>query len=145
MMIYPNILYEVPSPSSITLVSSDHSSRPNSLPILGSDVTLTCTLELNSVIVPSEIFLLMVDTQLSGDGTPLTLTGPTVTGTTFTYTSQINSFGRTDSGNYNCIATIRPKPTQMYIVNHAGNGMLSSAINIRAGKINNGCIQICLI
>ena len=86
------ILYQVPSPSSITLVSSDHSSRPNSLPILGSDVILTCTLELNSAVVASEIFLLMVDTQLSRDGTLLALNGPTVSGTTFTYTRQFESF-----------------------------------------------------
>jgi hypothetical protein len=34
---YPNN-FVVPTPSSITLVSSDYSLRPNSLPILGSDV-----------------------------------------------------------------------------------------------------------
>ena len=134
--------YIVPTPSSLLLTSS-HSN----IVTIGTGITVTCTLMLNSAIVASDISLLMVDAMLSRDGTPLTLTGPTVTGTTFTYTSQINSFERIDSGNYNCMATIRPKPTQMYIVtvNHAGNGMLSSAINIRAGKINNGCIQIYLI
>ena len=111
---------------------------------VGTSITLTCTLMLNSAIAASDISLLMVDAQLSRDGTPLTLTGPTVTGTTFTYTTQINSFGRIDSGNYVCTATVRSKPTQMYIVNHAGNEMLLSVINIRAGKINNGRIQICL-
>ena len=64
----------------------DYSQHSSSLPILGSNVTLTCTLELNSAIVASEIFLLMVDTQLSRDGTPMTLTGPTIRDTTFTYT-----------------------------------------------------------
>ena len=114
--------------------------------IVGTSVTLTCTLMLNLAIVASDISLLMVDAMLSRDGTPLTLTGPTVTGTTFTYTTQINSFGRIDSGNYICTATVRPKPTQMYnIVYHAGNKMLSSVINIRAGKINNISTKICLI
>ena len=109
------ILHKVPTPSSITLVSSDHSSKPNSLPVLGTDVTLTCTLELNSAVVASEIILLTVDTQLFHDGTLLTLTGPTVSGTTFTYTTQLNSFGRSDSGNYTCTATVRPRPTLNYL------------------------------
>jgi hypothetical protein len=89
---------------------------------------------LNSAIVASDVSLLLVDTQLSRSGTPLTLTGPTVTGTTFTYTIQFNSFGRSDSGNYICTATVRPQPT-MGTLYHAGNEMLSSVINIRAGKI----------
>ena len=67
-------------------------------------------------ILDSEIFLLMVDVQVSRpDGTPLTLTGPTVTGTTFTYTTQLNSFGRSDSGNYSCNATVRPQPSSTYL------------------------------
>ena len=113
-------------------MSSDHSSRPNSLPILGSDVTLTCTLELNSVVtvVASEIFLLTVDTQLSRDGTPLTLTGPTVTGTTFTYTRRFESFGRSDSGNYTCTATVGPGLVLTYVT---GNETLSDTVIIKAG------------
>ena len=101
--------------------------------ITGSDVTLTCAVELNSAVMSSEIFLLMVDTQLSRDGTPLALTGPTVSGTTFTYTTQLNSFGRSDSGNYTCTATIQPLPTSTYIT---GNETLQSdLISIKAGMI----------
>ena len=111
-------------------MSSDHSSRPNSLPILGSDVTLTCTLKLHSAVVPSEILLLMVDTQLSRDGTPLTLTGSTIRDTTFTYTTQINSFGRSDSGRYTCTATVRPELALTYVT---GNETLSAIVNIKAG------------
>ena len=122
------ISYQVPTPSSFTLISSDHSS--NSLLILDSAVTLTCTLELNSAIVASEIFLLMVDAQLSRDGTQLALTGPTVTGTTITYTTHLNSFGRSDSGNYTCRATIRPQPTLTYLI---GSETLSTTVNIKAG------------
>ena len=121
---------KVPSPSSITLVSSDHSSRPNFLPILGSDVTLTCTLELNSAVVASEILLLMVDTQLYRDGTPLALTEPTIRDTTFTYTTQINSFGRSDSGSYTCTATVGPELALTYVT---GNETLSAIVNIKAG------------
>jgi hypothetical protein len=89
---------------------------------------------LNSAIVASDVSLLMVEAQLSRSRTPLTLTGPTVTGTTFTYTTQLNSFGRSDSGNYTCTATVRPQPT-MGTLYHTGNEMLSSVINIRAGKM----------
>jgi hypothetical protein len=124
--------YKVPTPSSITLVSSDHSLRPNSLPILGSDVTLTCTLGLNSAVVASEIFLLMVEVQLSRDGTPLTLTGPTVSGTTFTYTRRFESFGRSDSGNYTCTATVGPEEALTYLTE---NETLSATVNIKAGNI----------
>ena len=122
------ILYKVPTPSSITLTSIGRSS--NSLLVLGSNITLTCTLELNSAIVVSEIFSLMVDVQLSRDGTPLTLTGPTVTGTTFTYTTQLNSTGRSESGNYTCNATVRPQPTLTYLT---GSETLSDTVNIKAG------------
>ena len=77
----------------------------------------------------SEIFLLMVDTQLSRDGTPLTLNGPTVSGTTFTYTRRFESFGRSDSGNYTCTASVGPDPAFTYIT---GNETLSATVNIKA-------------
>ena len=127
-------MYQVPSPSSITLVSSDHSSRPNSLPILGSDVTLTCTLKLHSAVVPSELLLLMVDTQLSRDGTLLALSGPTVSGTTSTYTRRFETFGRSDSGNYTCTASVGSDSAFTYIT---GNETLSTTVNIKAGTVNN--------
>ena len=122
--------YVVPTQSSVMLTSSGSNSG---IQITGSDVTLTCAVELNSAVMSSEIFLLMVDTQLSRDGTPLTLTGPTVTGTIFTYTTQLNSFGRSDSGNYTCTATIQPLPTSTYIT---GNETLQSdLISIKAGMM----------
>ena len=105
--------------------------------ITGSDVTLTCAVELNSVIQSSAInYLLIVDVQLSRDGTPLALTGPTVSGTTFTYTKRFESFGRSDSGNYTCTATIQPQPTSTYLT---GNETLTSdSISIKAGMMFNG-------
>jgi hypothetical protein len=87
-------------------------------------------LELNSAIVASEILLLMVEAQLLRDGTPLTLTEQTIRGTTFTYTTQINSFGRSDSGNYTCTVTVEPEPTLTYVT---GNKTLSATVNIKAG------------
>ena len=118
----------VPTQSSIMLTSSGGYSG---IQIIGSHITLTCTLELNSVIQSSEIFSLTVDAQLSRDETLLALTGPTVTGTTFSYTRQFKSFGRNDSGNYTCTATIRPQSTSTYL---NGNETLESdSISIKAG------------
>ena len=81
----------------------------------------------------SEIFLLMVDVQISQpDGMPLTLTGPTVTGTTFTYTTQFNSFERSDSGNYTCNATVRPQPSSTYLT---GMGTMLDTARITTGRL----------
>ena len=83
--------------------------------MFGSAIILTCTVELNSAIVASDLSSLMVDAQLSRNGTPLTLSGPTVTGTTFNYIMQVNSFSITDAGNYTCNATVRPQPNATYL------------------------------
>ena len=57
---------------------------------------------------------------MSRDGTPLSLAGPIVTGSTFTYTQQFEPFGRSESGNYTCMATIRPTgPTATYLIEPA--------------------------
>ena len=123
--------YVVATSSSIMLTSSEG----NSLQIVGSDVTLTCTLELNPAIVETDLPLLMVDAQLSRDGIPLALTGPIVTGTTFTYTTELNSFGRSDSGNYTCTAIVRPQPSLTYFT--GSETLLSDIVSIKAGR----CLQ----
>ena len=97
----------------------------------GSDVTVTCVVEMAQGVVDSDLSLLMVDAQLSREGTPLTLTGPTVTGTTFTYTIQLDSFGRNDSGNYNCTATVRPRHNLTYLI---GNGVTSAITKVVTGE-----------
>ena len=117
----------VVSPSSVSLTSN----VVDSVQIVGSDVTLTCTVELNSAILGSEIFLLTVNAQLSKDGTPLALDGPRVSDTTVTYTAQLNSFQRSDFGNYTCTATVRPQPSSTYLT---GTDTLSDTLSIKAGK-----------
>ena len=72
-------------------------------------------MELNPAILESEVPLLRVDAQLSRDGAPLTLTGSTVTNTTFTYTTQLNLTQESDYGNYTCTATIRPQLSAIYL------------------------------
>ena len=120
-----NNLYTVPTASLMVTSNVANFIR------VGSDVTLTCAIEYGTTVVDSDLSLLMVDAQLSRDGTPLTLTGPTVTGTTFTYTIQLNSFGMNDSGNYNCSATVKPKPTSSYLV---GEQMLSNEVRVTTGN-----------
>ena len=96
---------------------------------VGADITVTCTVELGPSVVESDLSVLMVDAQLSRDGTPLTLTGPTVAGTTFTYTIQLNSFGRTESGNYTCTATVSSSSSFL-----TGSGSQSGTARVTVGK-----------
>ena len=96
-----------------------------------STVTVTCVVELSSTIIESDIPLLMVDAQLSRDGTMLSLTGPAVTSTTFIFTRRFETFRRSDSGNYTCIATVRPQPTSVYLT---GSGILDNTVNIAICK-----------
>ena len=83
------------------------------------------------MVMESEVSLLMVDAQLSRDGTMLNLSNPEISGTTFTYTAIVNSFGRSDSGNYTCMATIRPQPSSVYL---NGTGELSNATQVTTGE-----------
>ena len=96
-----------------------------------STVAVNCVVELGPSVMESELSLLMVDTQLSRDGTPLPLTGPTVSGTTLTYTTQFETFRRSDSGNYTCTATVGPQPTSTYL---SGTIVLSDTIKLTARK-----------
>ena len=84
-----------------------------SSPITVNDpVTLNCTVKLVPAVTNSDLSALVVDVQLSRpNGSPLSLSGPIISDTTFTYTTQVNSFGRNDSGVYTCGASVRPKPS----------------------------------
>ena len=86
----------------------------------------------------SDLSMLMVDAQLSRDGTPLTLSGPTVAGTTFTYTIQLDSFEWSDSGNYTCTATLRPRPPLPYLI---ASGTLLHTVRVTTGKIILNCCR----
>ena len=68
-------------------------------------VTLTCTVELSpSVDVP--VTVNTVWTGPAGFSTTNTTQAKTGRTTTYTSTAMVNSFGRAQSGNYNCTATI---------------------------------------
>ena len=134
------LLPTVPDPQSVVVNSS-----LGNIVRKGSSVTLICTVELGPAVTESELSLLVVDAQLSRDGTPLALTGPIVNGTTFTYTTQLNTFGRSDSGNYTCTATVRVQSNfSAFLI---GISQLSDTIRVTTGSYNVAytCEQLCLI
>lgn len=120
--------YAVPEPQSFGLKSSGGATVLN-----GSDVTIDCTIELGPTVMESELSLLMVETQLfmvrDGVTRNLSLTSQAISGTTFTYTTVVNSFSRSDSGNYSCEASIRPSSIYLY-----GDLELSHKISITTGN-----------
>ena len=91
-------------------------------------------------VLPSDLSLLMVDTQLSRDGTTLDLTGPMMSGTTFTYTIQLYSFGRNDSGNYTCTANVALQQPSTYLI---GMGRGTAMSKVVTGETF--CIKKCFI
>ena len=111
-----NFFSSVPPPSSVSVTSTPSSPVNN----IVSTVTVNCVVELSPALRASDVSLLMMDIRMSRDGTQQTLTGPTVTGSTVTYTRRFGSFGRNDSGNYTCTVNIRPTgPTASYIIGSA--------------------------
>ena len=79
------------------------SNQTNPIRPIGSAVSLTCIVELNlAVDIP-----VIVNIQLRDPaGRILTTTTPSVSGSTYTTTATISSFGRERSGEYTCRASI---------------------------------------
>ena len=96
---------------------------------VGSDVTLTCTVELSPAIdVP-----VIVNTMLTGpDRYMTTNTAQPVMGSTTTYTStaMVSSFGRDQSGNYTCTATASS------ISSFISSSMGSMSVKVTVSKTN---------
>ena len=96
-----DIFLTVPAPAFVTVTSN----KPNPIQPVGSDVTLTCTVELSPAVdVP-----VTVNTVWTGPDEFMTAnTAQPVMGSTTTYTStaMVSSFGRDQSGNYTCTATV---------------------------------------
>ena len=96
---------------------------------VGSTVTLTCTVELSPAVdVP-----VTVNTVWTGpDGFMTTSTAQRMgSTTTYTSTAMVSSFGRDQSGNYTCTATVGPNLTSTYLT---GSGVLSNTTSIVACK-----------
>ena len=90
------MLLTVPAP---TLVTVTHG-----LVSIGSDVTLTCSVTLSLTMNSVTVNILWT----GPDGFMTTSTAQPVMGSTTTYTStaMVSSFGRDQSGNYTCTATV---------------------------------------
>ena len=76
----------------------------------GSDVTLTCSVQMGeNVLSPHLESLMMVNASITKpNGTVVVLSNPKIEGTAYKLTTQINFFGDNDVGNYTCNATVRP-------------------------------------
>ena len=122
-----NNLLAVPDLQSVTITTSSGGTNV----IDGSDVTINCAIELDSaVMVSDELSLLVVSAQLSGpNGIIGNSSSLTISGTSFTYATVVNSFGRSDSGNYMCAATIRSSSDFLY-----GIGELSNQTRVTTGN-----------
>ena len=99
---------------------------------MGSDVTLTCSVEMGQNVLPAELSLLMVNASITKpDGTVLVLSNPVTEGTAYKLTTPVNSFGDSDVGNYTCSVTVKPKFTSTFLT---GMGQLvSNPLNIEIG------------
>ena len=108
----------VPAPTSVTVT--------NGSVIVGSTVTLTCTVELSPAVdVP-----VTVNTVWTGpDGFMTTNTAQRIGNTTtYTSTAMVSSFGRDQSGDYTCTATV--SSTSSFLTDSMG----SSSTRVTVGK-----------
>ena len=79
--------------------------------------------------------LLTVSAHLATpDGLVLDLTDPVMSGTSYTFTTEVSSFDDSDVGNYTCTATVNAQPPSTYLT---GTGQLSHTIQIMIGE--NSC------
>ena len=121
---YP-CLDPVPVPTSVVITSDPVSPiRP-----VGSNVILTCTVELSPVVdVP-----VTVNTEWTGpDGVTLSSTTPVMESLTrYTSTVMVSSFGRDQSGNYTCTATV--SSTSSFLTD-SGSQSETARITVTVGK-----------
>ena len=109
----------VPAPTSVTVTNGSVN--------VGSTVTLTCTVELSPAVdVP-----VTVNTVWSGPNGFMTTNTAQRMGSTTTYTStaMVSSFGRDQSGDYTCTATV--SSTSSFITNSMPG---SSSTRVTVGK-----------
>ena len=128
MLLYRYLIPTVPDPQSVTVTSSGGNIICN-----GSDVTLTCSVQMNQYVLASELSLLIVNAQLiRPDGAILDLSNPKIVGTSIIYITQVISFNDSDVGNYTCTATVRPQPSSIFLTGIVQ--LESTSIEILIGK-----------
>ena len=78
-------------------------SDPAGIITAGDTVTLTCTVELSSAVdIPVIVNIRLTDPARI----PLNATSPSKSGSAYTSTAMVSSFGRDQSGVYTCTATV---------------------------------------
>ena len=96
---------------------------------IGSDVTLTCTADLD----PAIDVLVTVNIQLRAPlGSPSITTTPSVSGSTYSSMATISSFGRNQSGVYTCSATVTPSLPNSFI---SDSTLQSGTLRVTTGEI----------
>ena len=106
------------------------SNIPNPIPPFGSNVTLTCAVELSPAVdVPVTVNTVLT----SSDGLPITSTAHPVMGslTSYAATYMISPFGRSDSKLYSCSATVSLSSTNAYIGN---SNTRSHSVRVTTGE-----------
>ena len=111
------ILILVPAPS-VSLFSN------NPIWPIGSDVNLTCNVQLNPAVTAVSLSLLTVHIDFYRIQSPwVQIQGSRTTNITFIHTIQLNPFERNGSGNYICIATISSNISYLTDSNSVNNSI----------------------
>ena len=95
------LIFTVPAPSSVTVTSD----KPNPISPIGSHIILVCTVELS----PAVDIPVTVSTVWTGPNGEFFHSDPEAimeNHTVYTSTVTISSFGREQSGNYTCTASV---------------------------------------
>lgn len=119
-------MFAVPTPS-VTFASN-----PTGTITVGDHVTLMCTVKFSPLVTRSDVAsLISIDAQLSRDGAPVGRTGALRNGTTSTYITEIDSFGRNESGVYSCTVTVRPQSGSSLLTY---SGSRTERVRVTVGK-----------
>ena len=117
----------VPAPTSVSVTSDQ--ANPLAVRPIGATVTLTCTVVLSaSVDVPVTVNTVWTGPDNFNSNITAQRMGST---TTYTSTVTVSSFGRDQSGNYTCTATVSSASPSPFIT---GNPAMSGTSRITVGK-----------
>ena len=107
------------------------SDLPNPFRPVGSTVTLTC-----NVVLAEYVDGLTVNTEWTGPNgfseNGMAQHMGSTSNSYYTSTTMVSSFGRDQSGNYTCTATVRSTMSPSF-----HDSMASSSIRVTVGKFNN--------
>ena len=119
--------FVVPAPIFVMVSSS----IPNPIPPFGSDVTLTCAVELSPAV---DIPVIVNTTLTNSAGFTTPSTAQPVMGSTTNYATifTISSFRRSNSGLYTCGAHLASLPTNAYI---RDSSIVSHSVRVTTGEM----------